>query len=48
MFILNTGGEKVADDFIGKEEKNVQSKGVKERKDKVNLSGTETDPMCIL
>lgn len=46
MLILNTGGVKVADGLVEREEKNIQTKGVKERKDEVSLSRTETDPTC--
>lgn len=46
MLILNAGGVKVADGLVEREEKNIQTEGVKERKDEVSLSRTETDPTC--
>lgn len=46
VFILNTGGMKVADGVIEREGNNIQSKEVEERKDEVRLRKIKTDPTC--
>lgn len=46
MFILNTGGIKVADGYVEREGKNIESKEVEERRDEVRLRRTETNPIC--